>query len=222
MYNKTSFKKNQMSASQIIIQIAVVIFSAVIHEYAHGAAAERLGDKTPRMAGRMTLNPLKHLDPFGSIIVPFILYLLPTNFIIAWAKPVPVNPLNFRDKKYGSAKVALAGPSSNIALALFFGLLLRFFPFGDSLFYQNLQFVFGSIVFINLLLALFNLTPVPPFDGSHILFAFLKSYKAKLFLAKYGIFFTLIYLFFLFPLLVPLISIVFKALAGVSFQALLL
>lgn len=113
--------------------IIILIFSAVIHEVAHGAMASRLGDQTAKYAGRLTLNPIKHLDLFGSIILPVTLIIISNltgggGFIFGWAKPVPINPYNFRDQKYGAAKVAMAGPGSNFAIALFFGLILDLFP----------------------------------------------------------------------------------------------
>jgi len=95
----------------IIFLILILLFSVVIHEVSHGAVANYLGDPTAKYAGRLTLNPLKHIDPIGSILVPLFLVLIQSPFLVGWAKPVPINPYNFRDQKYGSAKVALAGPA---------------------------------------------------------------------------------------------------------------
>ena len=176
----------------LILIIIIFLFSVVIHEVAHGSVANFLGDPTAKYAGRLTLNPLKHLDPFGSIILPGILILMSMaiggGIIFGWAKPVPINPYNFRDQKYGSAKVAIAGPAANILLALVFGMLLRFLPFGTGQFSQNLILVFGYIVWVNLLLAIFNLLPVPPLDGSHILENILPQRTAQKFrtLGRYG------------------------------------
>src|SRR3989338_7139266 len=111
----------------MIFIIIVIIFSAIIHEVMHGVAADRLGDPTARDAGRLTLNPLPHIDLYGSIVLPFIFVLANSPFVFGWAKPVPYNHYNLRDQKYGAAKIALAGPASNFAMALAFGLLLRFF-----------------------------------------------------------------------------------------------
>ena len=172
----------------LLILIIVFLFSASFHEMAHGWVAYSLGDKTAYRAGRLTLNPLKHLDPVGSILLPGFLILMSAlgagGIIFGWAKPVPVNPYNFRDQKYGSAKVALAGPLANISLALVFGLALRFFPSLYSI--QGIGLMFFYIVQINLILAVFNLLPIPPLDGSHILFAFLPrtAQSIKIFLAK--------------------------------------
>lgn len=199
----------------LIIQILVLLFSVTLHEVSHGLMADRLGDKTARSHGRLTLNPIKHLDLFGSFIVPLTLVLLRSSFVIGWAKPVPVNPWNLKDRKYGQAKVAMAGPLSNLIVAMFFGLILRFVSLPFSWF-ASFASILSLIVFINLLLAIFNLTPLPPFDGSHILFAFLKG-KARAmeeFLTRYSFFLLLLYLFFIFPLISPLVFRIFSFLTG--------
>ncbi|MBI2050052.1 MAG: site-2 protease family protein [Candidatus Staskawiczbacteria bacterium] len=181
-----------------IFVLVVLLFSVVIHELAHGSVAFALGDPTAKQAGRLTLNPLKHLDPVGSIILPILLVLLRSGVILGWAKPVPINPYNFRDKKWGSLKVSIAGPASNIALALFFGLLIRFLP--QSLFaaVPGLVIIFQAIVVMNLVLAFFNLLPIPPLDGHWILFHFLPIGldHVKYFLQQYGIFILFLLLFF--------------------------
>ncbi|MDD4989896.1 MAG: site-2 protease family protein [Candidatus Pacebacteria bacterium] len=199
-----------------LFSILVLIFSIIIHEVAHGAMAERLGDKTAREMGRISLNPIKHIDLFGSIIIPLFLILTKSSMLIGWAKPVPINPYALRDRKYGEAKVALAGPLANIAVAVLFGLILRFVPLGVSAFSQNLVLILQYIVWINLLLAVFNLTPIPPLDGSHILFALLpkSAESVKFFLNQFGVFFLIIYIFFVFSYLVPLIALLFKLLTG--------
>ena len=180
----------------LIFQIAILIFSIVIHEVSHGAMANYLGDPTAKYANRLTLNPLNHLDPIGSVLVPFF-SIITTGYGFGWAKPVPVNLYNLRDKKYGSLKVALAGPAANLAVALIFGLMLRF---SLSFIPASLASTFAFIVSINLLLAIFNLLPIPPLDGSHILFTFLPSSMQglKIFLSQFG-FFILIFLIFFFP-----------------------
>ena len=107
--------------------LAILLFSVILHEIAHGYVALSLGDPTAKQAGRLTLNPIPHIDPMGSVVVPLLLLAFQSPFLFGWAKPVPVNPHNFSDKKYGSAKVSFAGPAANLAIAIFFGLLLRLF-----------------------------------------------------------------------------------------------
>jgi Zn-dependent protease len=148
-----------------IFQIVILIFSVVLHEVAHGYMANYLGDPTARLAGRLTLNPLKHIDPMGSVFLPLILKLSGSPILIGYAKPVPYNPYNLRGR-YDEALVAFAGPGTNILLALIFGLTIRFF---GGMLDPALVGAFAIIAFINMLLALFNLIPVPPLDGSKIL-----------------------------------------------------
>jgi Zn-dependent protease len=175
----------------IIFYLIVLLFSVIIHELAHGYVAASLGDPTAKYEGRLTLNPLRHLDPFGSIILPILLFVATAGQgpIFGWAKPVPINPYNFRDKKYGEIKVSIAGPASNISLAIIFGLILRFLPQTLLVMNPGITTVLSYIVFINIWLAVFNLIPVPPLDGSWILFSFLpeKFYYVKNFLRQYGI-----------------------------------
>ena len=153
-----------------LIIVVVVIFSAIIHEVMHGYAADRLGDPTARYAGRLTLNPIPHLDPVGSILLPLIFALTPGSFFFGWAKPVPYNPYNLTRAPYwGEAIVAGAGPASNLALALLFGLVIRsdIFPAANQLWLY--------VVLINCSLMLLNLIPIPPLDGSKILSAILPT-----------------------------------------------
>lgn len=199
-----------------IFSLIVILFSAVIHEYMHGWMADKLGDPTAREAGRLTLNPIRHIDYFGSIILPLILVISGFNFILGWAKPVPFNPYNLRDQKYGSMKVALAGPLSNFIVALIFGLLLRFF--GTTIISINLVAfqLFSIIVGINLLLAIFNLLPVPPLDGSKVIAPFLPySWQSKLQdLEQYGLILVLLFVFFGFSLIIPIINLLFRIIVG--------
>ncbi|MCH8741511.1 site-2 protease family protein [Patescibacteria group bacterium] len=200
---------------EYIFLLAILLFSVVIHEVSHGLMADYLGDPTARYAGRLTLNPIKHLDPFGSVIVPLFLLLLKSPILFGWAKPVPINPHNLRDQKYGSAKVALAGPAANLALALVFGLTLRFIPvLADN---PGIYLMFSYIVFINILLAVFNLLPVPPLDGSHILFTFLpySLQKIKIFLNQFGLFILLFIFFFFFRWVIHIVNLVFQLIVGV-------
>ncbi|MGC8775938.1 MAG: site-2 protease family protein [Minisyncoccia bacterium] len=195
-----------------LFQIIILIFSVVIHEVSHGFVAEKLGDPTARLAGRLTLNPIKHLDFFGSFILPISLYLISGgSFIFGWAKPVPYNPLNLKNPLKGGGLIALAGPASNFLIALFFGLILRF---GNNLINQNIILLFSLIIYINILLGVFNLVPIPPLDGSKILFGFLPqknwSYQIIRFLENYGWFLLLLFLFFGFSIVKIIVLFIFQ------------
>lgn len=154
-----------------IAMIVALIISVVIHEMAHGYAAEWLGDPTARLSGRLSPNPLVHLDPLMSVIIPGILIFTGSPFLFGAAKPVPYNPYNFTNQKWGEAIVAVAGPVSNLVIALIFAIILRF---ADvlSLSTTFVQLAFGVVV-LNIFLAFFNLVPIPPLDGSKILPRFL-------------------------------------------------
>lgn len=201
-----------------IFLIVILIFSVIIHEIAHGSVAYYLGDPTAKYAGRLTLNPIKHLDPIGSVLVPVFLAIMAqvtgSGIIFGWAKPVPINPHNFRDQKYGSLKVAFAGPLSNLSVALFFGLILRFVP--QMLSIPGLVVIFSYIVYINILLAIFNLIPIPPLDGSHILFALLpyQARQIQIFLRQFGMFIILFIIFFAFPYILSIINLIFNLITG--------
>ena len=207
-----------MSPIDGIFYVIVLIASIVIHEFAHGYSAYLLGDNTARLSGRLTLNPLKHLDPFGSVILPLLLVLSNTGFLIGWAKPVPYNPNNLRNRKIGSFVVAIAGILANLFIAILFGLIVRFsYTFGVNLpsaFYQ----ITTIIVILNLVLFLFNLIPIPPLDGSKILFAFLPSKLRYIenFLERWGIFVLLFFIIFIWSSVAPLISIMFSLITGIN------
>lgn len=198
-----------------IFQIAILIMSVVIHEVSHGYAASLLGDPTAKYEGRLTLNPAKHLDPMGSFFVPAVTYLL-GGFIIGWAKPVPYNPHNLRPGRWSEATVALAGPFSNIVLALIFGLILRFEGFG--LFNEAFLEISAVIVLINLVLAVFNMVPIPPLDGSKLLFALLpeKTFALREFFERYGLVLLIFFIFFLWRAILPIVYILFEAIVGIS------
>ncbi len=208
-----------MSLETILI-IFIFLFSVILHEISHGEMAKFLGDPTAEISGRLTLNPLRHLDLFGSIILPgFLLilkFLFPTKegIIFGWAKPVPIDPYNFRDPKKDCAKVAIAGPLANFFLALIFSLLIRVLP--SRFFFSNLKEIFSLIVWINLTLAIFNLVPIPPLDGSFLLLAFLPpgAERIKFFLQNYGPFLLILLIFFGFQYLLIVIDFLFKILVG--------
>lgn len=198
----------------ILFQIVVLIYSVVIHELSHGLMANSLGDSTAKNLGRLTLNPLKHLDMFGSVLLPLFLFFVRAPFVFGYAKPVPYNPANLTDHKYGPAKVALAGPASNLALALLFGLSLRFMPdvFSTSLIPQ----LFSFIVLLNLVLAVFNLFPIPPLDGHWLLMTFLPARFnwLKVALYRYNLVLLLFFLVFIFPVILPLVYSLFRLVVG--------
>ena len=155
-----------MGAEFVILIIALII-SVVLHEMAHGYAAYYLGDPTAKLQGRLSPNPIVHLDPLMSVIVPGLLILSNTPFIFGAAKPVPYNPYNLRDQEWGEAKIAAAGPAVNVVLAVIFAVLVNLAPtLGLP---QNFQEIGVSIIYLNLFLAFFNLLPLPPLDGSKIL-----------------------------------------------------
>ena len=196
-----------------IFSIIVLIMSAAIHEYMHGFAANQMGDPTAKEAGRLTLNPIKHLDLFGSILIPLTLLFAGSNFLFGWAKPVPYNPNNLSDRKYGDAKVALAGPLANLFVAVMFSIVFRFLDH-SSLF----AYLVGEIVVINLILMIFNLVPIPPLDGSKILAVFLPyNLRNKLFYmdARFSMLLVIVFVFFGFSFISPIVYWMFGLLTGV-------
>lgn len=187
-----------MEFSVQLFSIIILIISVVIHEVSHGYAALFLGDETAKYAGRLTLNPVKHISILGSIIVPLLLILLPGGVIFGWAKPVPYNPYNLKNRRWGEAIVAIAGPLSNILIAIIFIVLINLAPaLGLSSVFVTLSFV---IVMVNSILALFNLIPIPPLDGSKILFSILpfdKRDQFMNFLERWGLLLVLFFIFFI-------------------------
>jgi len=197
-----------------LFTIIILIMSVVIHEVSHGYAAYLMGDSTAKNAGRLTLNPLAHLDLMGSLIVPLIAYFS-AGFMFGWAKPVPYNPYNLKNQKHGDAIVAVAGPASNLLVALIFGLAIRFdLLIGATNFVMAVQ----MIVIINLILAVFNLLPVPPLDGSKILFSFLpyRYIEFRQNLERYSLFILLFIIFFLWKSLFPFILFLFSLITGLN------
>ncbi|PIT87166.1 MAG: site-2 protease family protein [Candidatus Magasanikbacteria bacterium CG10_big_fil_rev_8_21_14_0_10_40_10] len=193
-----------MLLPQIIFFFLVIVPSAIIHEYAHGWAADRLGDPTARYAGRLSLNPKVHIDKWGTILLPLLLIIgTGGKFLFAYAKPVPYNPYNLKDQKWGPVWVALAGPMANFLLAFSFALLLKFLPVGLAI-----NEFLPIIVYANVLLMIFNLVPIPPLDGSKLLYALLPSsaVNVRRFLDQYGFIILLFFIFFFFNLITPLIN----------------
>lgn len=197
-----------------LFQLIALIFSVMVHEIAHGYVAERLGDPTARLAGRLTLNPLKHIDIFGSILLPFILILTHSPIVLGWAKPVPYNPSNLtKDMKYGPLKVALAGPFTNIGFLVVLGILARF---GMGFLSPNVIALLGVVAYLNIFLAIFNLVPIPPLDGSKILphiFPRISTWDVERF-GNFGIFFVFVFLYFFSTFISSLASAIFVLVAG--------
>lgn len=216
---------NMNSFLIFIFEIIVLIFSVIIHEISHGYIAERLGDPTARNAGRLTLNPIKHIDPFGSIILPLIL-AIPALFgapvvLFGWAKPVPYDPRNLKNPKTGSGIIAALGPLSNFFLALVFGLALRaglYFGVSPD---APILLLFALITYINISLGVFNIVPIPPLDGSKVLFSLLpatpSAYQFYATLERNGMFILLLFIFFGYSLIVPIIQTIFTLFTGQSF-----
>jgi len=226
----------------IVFQVVILIMAVVIHEVSHGWMAYQLGDPTAKYADRLSLNPIKHFDLWGSFIVPFLMVLTKMPILFGWAKPVPYNPYNLRDQKRGPFLVALAGPLSNILVAIIFGLGARFISlsysvkekisiasvYGNHLDLLSLLsgsfsaiffWVFVSIMIVNIFLGVFNLIPIPPLDGSKLLLSFIPmGEQKKLALEQFGFMFLLMFIFLfsaqLGYLLIFVLSLFFKYVVG--------
>lgn len=206
-----------MQAVNTIFYIAILVMSVVIHEVSHGFMAERFGDKTARHAGRLTLNPLNHLDLFGSVLLPALLYIT-SGFVFGWAKPVPYNPDNLSNKRWGTMWVALAGVLANLLVAVFFSLIIRVAPVLGIELPGSFYFITSSIVLVNLALMIFNLVPIPPLDGSKILFSVLPGsfYRVASFIEQYSLPLLIVFILFFSDILYPILSGLFKLLTGLS------
>lgn len=205
-----------MDVTFTIFFIVVLIFSVIIHEISHGYIALYLGDHTAERAGRLTLNPLKHIDPVGSVIVPLIL-ILAGGPVFGWARPVPYDPRFLKDSKRAAGKIALAGPASNFLVAAVFSVIIRILTAGSEVFFSdNLLNLLHIIVQVNIALAIFNLIPIPPLDGSGVLFSLLpqSAYKVERFLRQYGFFIILILIFSGMPFFGDLVIGLYKLFVG--------
>lgn len=188
-----------MNLLYTLIGLVILVFSAILHEIAHGFVADKLGDPTARLYGRLTLDPRKHIDPIMSVLVPLILILSGSPVVFGAAKPVPVDPFNLREGRKDIALVALAGPLTNLVIAIIIGFLLKMFAMYDP----HVPFEFLRILFMiityNLALAIFNLLPIPPLDGSKLVALLLPEREANQYLAigRFGT--IIIFLLLLYP-----------------------
>jgi len=179
-----------------VIFLAIIIFSAILHEIAHGFVAERLGDPTARLAGRLTLNPKSHIDPMMSIALPLILIFTGSPIILGAAKPVPVDPFNLREGRKDLAIVALSGPLTNVILAIAASLMMKILPIVNFIPFEIASFIYFlllQIATLNLLLAIFNLIPIPPLDGSKVASLLLPKSLANAYLSLGSIGFFIIF-----------------------------
>lgn len=184
--------------------LIILIFSAILHEVAHGFVANRFGDPTAKLAGRLTLNPKKHIDPFMSILLPLLLILSGSPVIFGAAKPVPIDPFNLKEGRKDVALVALSGPLTNILIAVLASFLIKSFPFISTFLPADLSSVlyslFSTIVQLNLLLAIFNLLPIPPLDGSKVFALLLPEKHAAVYLSLGSIGIFILFFLLLFPI----------------------
>lgn len=199
----------------LIGQVAIILYSIILHEVAHGAAAYYLGDHTALRAGRLTLNPIPHIDPIGTVLLPLLLAILPGGVIFGWARPVPYNPYNLRGSQ-DEVKVALAGPATNLLIAILFAAFVRLMNTGLLSLSNVVEDLFVIGVYSNVLLAVFNLVPIPPLDGSKLLYLIVpkENYQLREFLNQYGMIILLFFIFFGFSMIFPLVDGIVKLLLG--------
>ncbi len=200
-----------------LFYFVILILSIVIHEVAHGIAAERQGDPTARMLGRITLDPIKHIDIMGSLVLPALLLLLKAPFLIGWAKPVPYNPENFKNERKGTRIVSIAGVIANIGIAVFVGMLIRvmaMFNVGTMAAFE----VMSIIVLVNVVLAVFNMIPIAPLDGFRFLESILPQRLYSFFRVyeQYGFIFLIAFLFFGVRIIEPIASAFYTLITGIS------
>ncbi|MBU2615404.1 MAG: site-2 protease family protein [Elusimicrobiota bacterium] len=200
---------------KLFIQFPILLFSITIHEFAHGFMSNKLGDDTGSVMGRLTLNPMAHIDLIGTIILPLISIVTGAP-VFGWAKPVPINPYRLNNPKRDMMLIGLAGPASNMLMALLAGLIIKLVTFSDSFAFASP--IFQYLLVLNIILAIFNLVPIPPLDGSHIITGLLPSHWAREYekIGPYG-FFIIIFLLMsgiLWNILGPIVVILLKWIGG--------
>ena len=205
-----------MDATNAVFYIVILVMSIVIHEVSHGFMAEYFGDDTARNADRLTLNPIKHIDLFGSIFLPAVLILSNSPFLFGWAKPVPYTPNNLSNRKWGTIAVAAAGVFSNFIIAIVFGIIIRLTS--NMALSPGFYVITSVIVVVNLALAIFNLVPIPPLDGSKIFFSlFPESVSLKIFhYEQYSFILLLIFIVFFSDYLYPILAFLFHLITGLA------
>lgn len=209
------------NATIFVFELAILVMSVVIHEFSHGAVAYALGDKTAKYHGRLTLNPIPHIDPVGSILLPVVFTLL-GGPAFGWAKPVPYNPYNLRNQQWGPALVGAAGPLSNLCVAIIFGLAARVInashftsiPAGSLEAFTHIALI---ITAINIALAILNLMPLPPLDGSKILFALFpqQGFRLQIFFQTWGLLLIIPVIILLSPIIGLLTNFLFRIIVGI-------
>ena len=187
----------------LVFSLAILVFSTILHELAHGFVADKLGDPTPRLSGRLTLNPRPHIDPYMSILLPLLLFMSGSPVIFGAAKPVPVDPFNLKEGRKDVALVSLSGPLTNFLLALFASFCIKFFTLGIVSFNPVLSLLslfFYKVLEINLFLGIFNLLPIPPLDGSKIFALLLPERESALYLSFGSIGMFILFFLLAFPI----------------------
>lgn len=189
-----------MNLESSLVVLVILISSAILHEVAHGFVADKLGDPTARLMGRLTLNPQKHIDLWMSVLLPLLLLISHSPVIFGAAKPVPIDPFNLREGRKDVAIVSLAGPLTNVVLAIFAALILRLLNLNSSAVTFYLSDLLKTVVQLNLLLAIFNLLPIPPLDGSKVFSLILPEKDANTYLSFGSVGFFIIFFLLLFPI----------------------